>query len=550
MQNPWVFRTWIILVSIVILGSALLPGFVLSYDMVWVPDYSITRTDVWGLGDSLPRAVPSDAVVALLDLVLPAPLVQKAILLATLIAAGFGIGKLVGDESQIAKFAAATFFLWNPFVAERLAIGHWPVLIGYAAIPWLIYGLQDPSRRLSRVLALAATAISPATGVAGVLTILVAATGVIANRMKWLVFAGALNAPWIVAGLLHPTMGITDTRAVEFFAAQDSGYLGTFASVLSLGGIWNSDVHLGSRELLIAWVWVVLLLSIMIFGLANAWERHKKLLTQLSILGFVGFLIALFGWITPNALGWLIETVPGAGLIRDGTRMLLLLAPLQAVAFGFGVAAIVQKAPNWRPIFAVGLTLVPILAIPDLAWGVGGQLRGVDYPDSWLESRSAVSNYTGQGDILVIPFESYRAPKWNEGRPVLDPSGRFYDRNTVVNDDLYVSGQLIPGENPRAKEIQEILQTSDPASRLSAVGIAIVVADNAEAAQSINGERLYESADRIVIALDGPVAVEDPDKFRTWLMIAAWLAPALAKILGTVFAIIRRNGQFLGRKRI
>lgn len=550
MQNPWVFRSWIILISILILGPALFPGFVLSYDMVWVPDYSITRTDVWGLGDSLPRAVPSDAVVALLGFVLPAQLVQKVILLATLIAAGFGIGKLIGDESQIAKFAGATFYLWNPFVAERLAMGHWPVLIGYAAIPWLIYGFQDQTRRLTRVLAVAATAISPATGIASVLTILVVARGSIVDRLKWLLFAGSMNAPWIMAGLLHPTMGVTDTRAVEFFAAQDSGYLGTFASVLSLGGIWNSDVHLGSRELLIAWVWVLLLWAIMVFGFASAWQRHKTLLTQLAVLGAVGLFIALFGWAAPSALSWLIETVPGAGLIRDGTRMLLLTAPLQALTFGFGVKAIANKITSGKPVIAVGLTLVPLFAIPDLGWGVGGQLRAVDYPDSWYESRAAVANHSDQGDILILPFESYRAPDWNNGRPVLDPGGRFYDRNTVVNDDLYVSGELIPGENPRAKEIKEILQTSDPASRLSAVGIAIVVADNAEAAQSINGEQLYESADRIVIALDGPVAVEDPDKFRTWLMIAAWLAPALAKILGTVFAIIRRNGQFLGRKRI
>ena len=543
MQNPWVFRTWVILISIVILGPALLPGFVLTYDMVWVPDYSITRTDVWGLGDSLPRAVPSDAVVALLDFVLPAQLVQKAILLATLIAAGFGIGKLIGDESQIAKLAAATFFLWNPFVAERLAMGHWPVLIGYAAIPWLIYGLQDPSRRLSRVLALAATAISPATGVAGVLTVLVAAQNGIANRLKWLVFAGAMNAPWIVAGLLHPTMGVTNTSAVEFFAAQDSGYLGTFASVLSLGGIWNSDVHLGSRELLIAWVWVVVLWAIMVFGFVNAWVRHKKLLTQLSLLGLVGLVIALLGWIAPNALAWLIETVPGAGIIRDGTRMLLLLAPLQAMTFGFGVGSIVQKVPNWRPAFAVVLTLVPILAIPDLVWGVGGQLRPVDYPESWYESRTAVSNYTGPGDILVIPFESYRAPQWNRGRPVLDPSGRFYDRNTVVNDELYVSGQPIPGENPRAKEIKEILRTSDPAPELSAAGIALVVADDAQAAQAIKGERLYESTDRIVIALDGSAVVASPERARTWLMISAWLIAALAKVGGITLALFPKSGR-------
>ena len=48
---------------VLMLGGALGPGYVLSYDMVWVPDLA-RDADVWGVGTALPRAVPSDAVVA------------------------------------------------------------------------------------------------------------------------------------------------------------------------------------------------------------------------------------------------------------------------------------------------------------------------------------------------------------------------------------------------------------------------------------------------------------------------------------------------------
>ena len=56
-------RLWPWVLAVLILAPALAPGYVLSYDMVFVPDLAL-RSDFLGLGTSLPRAVPSDAVVA------------------------------------------------------------------------------------------------------------------------------------------------------------------------------------------------------------------------------------------------------------------------------------------------------------------------------------------------------------------------------------------------------------------------------------------------------------------------------------------------------
>ena len=54
---------WSLVLATLMLGPALAPGYVLSYDMVWVPDLAL-RPDFWGLGSGLPRAVPSDAASA------------------------------------------------------------------------------------------------------------------------------------------------------------------------------------------------------------------------------------------------------------------------------------------------------------------------------------------------------------------------------------------------------------------------------------------------------------------------------------------------------
>ena len=34
-----------------------------------------------------------------------------------------------------AQLAATTLYVWNPYVAERLGIGHWPLLLAYGYLP-------------------------------------------------------------------------------------------------------------------------------------------------------------------------------------------------------------------------------------------------------------------------------------------------------------------------------------------------------------------------------------------------------------------------------
>ena len=125
-----------VVAALALLGPALGPGAVLTYDMVWVPDLALLR-DTLGLGSGLPRAVPSDAVVAALDEIVPGLLLQKVVLLGALVAAGTGAARLV-RAPLVARVAVVVLVEWNAFVVERLLIGHWPVLLGYGLLPWLL----------------------------------------------------------------------------------------------------------------------------------------------------------------------------------------------------------------------------------------------------------------------------------------------------------------------------------------------------------------------------------------------------------------------------
>lgn len=473
-------RAWPWAMALAVCAPLLRPGYVLSFDMVWVPHLSATRSDVWGFGSALPRAVPSDAVVAVLNTVVPGQLLQKLMLVLVVGLAGTGTIRLLSAYGTVERLVAATWYVWNPFVAERLVLGQWPLLIGYAAFPWLVdacLGLRSSDRGRWAVIAgcLFATAMSPAGGLMGALLAGCAAGRRRAPRVLLLTLV--VNLPWIVAGLGHASSARSDPDAVALFDLQPEAHLGRLGAALTLGGVWNTEVVPESRSLLVATVVSIVLLVLMAYGALRASREHLVLVRVLLVPAVVGLMIALAGWLLTAQVGWLVAHVPAGGLLRDGSRYLAMLAPLEAVLLALGVGALRTGLTSRGVRQAIGVIaiILPLAVMPDLAWGAAGRLRPVSYPTSWTAARTAIQRSDASGDVLVLPFTSYRAPSWNRRRPVLDPAGRFFTRDTVVSDALVVSGHVISGEDPKARRIASILTGRDVVTGLRSEGIGLVV---------------------------------------------------------------------------
>ena len=75
---PWI---WPVLLTVLITAPLLAPGYVVGYDMVFVPDLTL-RLDLFGVTTALPRAVPSDVLVAVLDEVAGGQVLNKLVLVA------------------------------------------------------------------------------------------------------------------------------------------------------------------------------------------------------------------------------------------------------------------------------------------------------------------------------------------------------------------------------------------------------------------------------------------------------------------------------------
>lgn len=462
--RSWVVPTWALALGLLALGPALGPGHTLTYDMVFVPNPSLSW-DQLGLGARLPRAVPLDAVTTVLATFVSSSVLQKAALLGALVAAGTGAAALVPTLPVLARLVAATVAVWNPFVAERLVLGHWGLLLAYGALPWLVAAVRRRREGVSGpaavVCLLAVCALTPTGGLLSLLVLLVAGFArdrrglrrLLLSLSAWLL----LDAPWWLSGLLHRSAATADAASIEAFAARGELPGGVLPTLLGLGGVWNVAVVPDSRGTPIAVVGLVVLAALVGAGIPVLVSTDRDLSMILGVLAVSGLALALLGAVpgVRDALGWVAGAVPGAGLLRDGQKFVGLMVPAVATSAACGAHRLALRAPDRVSGVSVlsGASLLLVAVLPDLAWGVAGRLEAVRYPAGWADVREEVAEEPKSGDLLLLPWGSFRAYDWNDRRTVLDPGRLYFPRDVVADDRLAVGGVVLPPEDPRAAAV-------------------------------------------------------------------------------------------------
>jgi hypothetical protein len=208
----------------------------------------------------------------------------------------------------------------------------------------------------------------------------------------------------------------------------------------------------------------------------------------LLVLGVAGLVLAAAGSLPGGRqlLEFLVAELPGAGLLRDGQKWVAWWALPLAVGAGLGLRRLAARARRFGRAPAAAVTaavvLVPLVALPDLAWGAAGRLEPVRYPAAWQQVRDRLAAGGGPGDVLVLPFGAYRAFSWNDERPSLDPAPRWLPVPAVVDDELVVGGTPVAGEDRRAREVAAAV--ADPA-RLAELGIGWVLVEERTAGRPV-----------------------------------------------------------------
>jgi len=464
--------------------------------MVFVPAPRFSAT-TFGLSGTLPRAVPSDAVVNALAQVLPADLVQKCLLLAIFVLACSGAARLLAGEPWPARLAAGVLYTWNPYVAERLLIGQWALLLGYAGLPWVLAAACRPatswwrwSGRLGLALLPAAVGGFAAIAISALVAVPAAALQRSGGRHQWRHRAAAvaaavgvlalLSLPWLIPSLTRTVRA--SPLGVALFAARADTPFGAAGSVLLLGGEWNAQTVPAGYGGAVTGFWLCLVLA----ALAGFVLLGRGRWPGAGPAAVAGLVIALLGVFGPgqHLLRILIGAWGGFAVLRDGQQFAAPLALAEAVGLGLAVAWVLRAA---RPaavlregtaVVAAALVVAPIAFLPGLAWGAADRLRPAQYPASWLAVRRLVDADPAPGSVLLLPWAAYRRPDWNHGEAVLDPWPRLLTRTVVWNDGVQVGSIVLPPEDPGATALTAWVSAGRPlTARLAASGVRYVIDD-------------------------------------------------------------------------
>lgn len=461
-------------------------GVYLFRDFVTVPD-PVLGANTLG-GDGAPRAVPLDAVVAALSVVLPAGLVARVLLVAPLLLVGSGMTVLLRRYGPVATSVAAGLAIANPYVAERLLLGQAPSLLGYAMIPWLVGAARSakslPVRALLVLAAAAPAALTPVGAVMAAVTVLVTALAVGRTSPKLrdgstrapaqlggraleaavlLTPVALLSLPWVIAGLQDPSAG-TRPEGADAFAVRSDGPLGVIGSVATLGGVWAGGAMPSARDTL-AFVLLQLLLvlgALLARSTAAAGPFPARTVPvptrralDLAVAAYLGTVLSVLLLAGPLMPLWrAVQQVPGVALLRDTHRWLGWAACGVAVLFAIGLAVAVDRM-RWSRWVAAGLSLtavaLAVLTVPDVPSRLARDLHPVALPAEWHQVVDLL-NDEAEGRVLLLPWQPFRQVDWVGPTQFLDPFPRALEAEVVHARDLLVrrgaQEWLVGGEDP------------------------------------------------------------------------------------------------------
>ncbi|MCA2212025.1 hypothetical protein LDL48_03985 [Wangella sp. NEAU-J3] len=538
-------------VTAVVLAPLALPGYVLRYDMVFVPRQPLSPEMV-APADALPRAVPLDALVSLVNVAVPGWLVQRVALVAVVYLSALGAARLVPARRTGTRVVAALAFGWTPFLAERLLLGQWALLLAYAALPWLVAAARDvragrPGALPRLALAAAPAAVTPTGGLIALVTVAVLLPLRSRVTAAALALAAGLNAPWLVAALTGAADGRSDPDGVAAFAARAENWAGSWAALAGTGGIWNAQTVPASRASPLVPVVTLVLLGVAAAGLGELRRRWPGGADRLVVLAAGGFLVAAAGT-APGApvLEWLVAHLPGTGLLRDGQKFLIPYALVVALGFALGAERIADRlARRFEPaagrVLLAAAVLLPVAVLPDLAVGAGGALRPVRYPADWDAVAARVA--AAPGEVLSLPFEGYQRYAWTRGVVVRDPAPRYLDAPVLMNDALRVGAVTVDGESPRAVAAGAVLAAGRPAASLGVRWVLVRRGPGEPPAGVLTGLRLVH---------DGPHLRlwENPSAPPAGPAVAGGRRPALlAHLLAAAIVVLAAAALLRTRRR-
>lgn len=504
LEKPKFKWDWNILIflglSLVILGKLLLPGYVLTLDMVFVP-----KMEVIFSGDSFRNFLPINYLIHWASVNSSAWLVQKFILVLIFSAIGYVAFRFlpVGNNKTVRWFSASVY-IFNPFVYTRFIAGQWVVLLGYALLPAILHSFLVFRAKKNGKSALKLFGWLFLLGVFSMhfltMSIYLLAAWLIFATIKGLVDRNKLrlwkmwknvifgslifvilSSYWLVPAFKRQAP-LEERFGVEHWAAfAGGGYkdIDPLLNLISLNGFWGertawAEAFIFPQDYVSFWrafLFIALLMLVgVVMGLRSRAQKDKTII-------FIA--IALFSLVFSAGIGETVfrgfnllffEHVPLWNGFRDSQKFSGFLALAYATLAGLGLAAILDFLEKRK--FAFKEMVAPLFFLLPfffgfLIWGgFHGQLKAVRYPDIWFEAKEIIDASKTRRQTLVLPWHGYMSFKFNDNLVMGNPARRFFGTGVLSSRSVEV-GDVYDQESDLAyRELDRIIKENGDADMI------------------------------------------------------------------------------------
>jgi hypothetical protein len=410
-----------------------------------------------------------------------------------------GISRLAGG-SLTSRIPAGVLYTLNPFVFNRLFVGHIDLLLGYALLPFAVQSalrLEGPLWRYALRVSLwwaGLTSLTPHFSwiygvVVLVVAIVTASKGALRDSVARL--AATVTSFFIMSMyILLPhfaTSLATQNGPSSLALYQSSGdpRFGLFGNVAGLYGFWRLGPGPTLPKNLISG-WPFLYLAILLVAVTGAWvalrtassssedrargfeedadrtpmstpllteeptasselSTHRRLVAaSLLAIGVVGYVLALGSQGPTGALfRWCYVHVPFFNIMREPQKFLMLLALAYAVFFGWGISHISRLATSAKATRAAAAALVlgialPLAYTPTMFNGLSAQIAPSHVPNAYQKANELMGN--GAGSVLAVPWHLYLSYPFTNNRVVANLTPSLFNRNVISGDNVEAGG--------------------------------------------------------------------------------------------------------------
>lgn len=458
-------------------------GYLFLLDWAVGPHVGIITMPSLGLNGGLTISTPFAVIEAALSGLMHGPATWVPLFLVFPLSA-YSASRLAGG-SVWCQISAATFYSVNPFVFNRVFVGHIELLIGYALLPLATRSaISTRSVRGARLFSPALwwavlTALSVHyCWIYGVVMFAVACSSRrdIGRASRWLLINTAVFG-LTCAYLVLPHMGTTlpvniNQGSLAAFRTTADPRLGLIINVLGLYGFWRiGPGPVLPKAYISGWpFFLVAILLVAAIGARSLLGSRKEqnsddtpprlVATALLVSGVLGVLLAMGDQGPTGALfRWAYIHVPFFNMMREPQKFLMLYALALSIFFGNGVTLLMANAAKLKRVmyFVTGLILcvaIPLLYTPTIFGGLNGQIALAKIPQSWSQANLLMGN--GDGKILDLPWHEYLAFPFTGGRVVLNPAGTSFQRDVIWGDNLQVSNFQSNSTSPRSNYLQTL----------------------------------------------------------------------------------------------